>query len=104
MLQFLGCIYVLTAGLCVTGQLTSDLESVAAVTSVELFEPLHYGSGSLYGSRGGGTRLSLKGNGLLSPDGSFDTTIVVTVGGYPATVIPFLSSDTQLVIDTPVCN
>lgn len=83
-----------------SSQLTSGLEP-AAVTDVELFEPKHYSTSSLYGSRGGGTRLRLVGNGLLNPDGSFDTTIVVTIGGLPATLISFLSSSTQLVVDTP---
>lgn len=81
-----------------TSQLTSE---PAAVTDVELFDPKHYSASNLYGSRGGGTRLRLVGNGLLNPDGSFDATTVVTIGGQPATPVPFLSSSTQLVVDTP---
>ena len=72
-----------------TSQLTSE---PAAVTDVELFDPKHYSASNLYGSRGGGTRLRLVGNGLLNPDGSFDATTVVTIGGQPATLVPFLSS------------
>lgn len=93
-----GFLFVL--GAVASSQLTSDPEP-AAVTAVELFEPKHYSTSNLYGSRGGGTRLRLVGNGLLNPDGSFDTTTVVTIGGYTAALVPFLSSSTQLVVDTP---
>lgn len=94
---------LLASLIAVVSSQINDNSAPSAVISVELFEPLHYSTSSLYGSRGGGTRLRLLGNDLLSPDGSFDTSIVVTIGGIPATVIPFLSSSTQLVIDTPVC-
>lgn len=97
-----GCIAALLACLIAVVVSQDTKSGLAAVTSVELFEPLHYSTGNLYGSRAGGTRLRLVGNDLLNPDGSFDTSIVVTVGGRPATLIPFLSTSTQLVIDTPV--
>lgn len=73
----------------------------AAIRDVQLFDPAHYSVTALYGSRAGGTRLRLIGNDLLLPDGSFDTSIIVTIAGEQATLIPFLSTDKQLVIDTP---
>lgn len=81
--------------------ITDDFQSKAAVRDIQLFDPAHYDIYDLYGSRGGGTRVRLIGNDLLNPDGSFDTSIMVTVGGEHATLIPFLSTDKQLVIDTP---
>lgn len=83
------------------GQDQQSLAQSASVRDVQLFEPTHYGIHSLYGSHGGGTRIRLVGNDLLNPDGSFDTSIVVTVAGAQATLIPFLSTSTQIVIDTP---
>jgi hypothetical protein len=101
-----GLILVTLLAVCTRGQTfedvpTADLPLGPTIVDVELFEPLHYSPQDLHGSRGGGTRLRLVGNNLLNPDGSFDNTILVTVGGHQATVLPFLSSSTQLVIDTP---
>lgn len=77
------------------------VQSNAAVSDIQLFEPTHYDIHALYGSQGGGTRIRLLGNDLLNPDGSFDTSIIVTVGEEQATLIPFLSTGKQLVVDTP---
>lgn len=72
-----------------------------AITDVELYEPEHYSPSTLSGGRGGGTRVRLLGNNLLNPDGSFDTSIIVTLGGQPAALVPFYSTSKQLVVDTP---
>eukprot|EP00892_Ulva_mutabilis_P008261 jgi/Ulvmu1/5807/UM025_0063.1 len=82
-------------------QTAISLSQSGSVTDIQLFEPAHYDSHHLYGSSGGGTRIRLLGNNLLNPDGSFDTSIVVTVAGAQATLIPFLSTSKQLVVDTP---
>lgn len=72
-----------------------------SITDVELFEPKHYSRSFLSGGRGGGTRFRLIGNDLLNPDGSFDASVSVMLGGQRAVLIPFLSTATQLVIETP---
>lgn len=72
-----------------------------SITDVELFEPKHYNPSFLSGGRGGGTRFRLLGNDLLNPDGSFDASVSVMLGGQRAFLIPFLSTATQLVIETP---
>jgi hypothetical protein len=75
--------------------------SLTEIYAVEIFEPMYIDKTSLYGSSGGGTRLALLGNGLLNPDGSFDSSIAVFIAGRQAEVIPFLSSATRLVVETP---
>eukprot|EP00892_Ulva_mutabilis_P008260 jgi/Ulvmu1/5806/UM025_0061.1 len=77
------------------------LSATPGITDVQLYEPEHYSTTTLSGGRGGGTRLRLLGNNLLNPDGSFDTSITVSVGGQPATLVPFFSTSKQLVVDTP---
>ena len=77
------------------------LSATPGITGVELYEPEHYSPDTLLGGRGGGTRIRLLGNNLLNPDGSFDTSISVTVGGQPAALVPFFSTSRQLVVDTP---
>jgi hypothetical protein len=73
----------------------------AIITDVTLFEHENYSKWSLTGSRNGGTRLQLVGSNLANADGSFDSSITVTVGGYPAKVITFLSTPEKIVFDTP---
>lgn len=68
---------------------------------VQLFEVPHHSTHYLYGSLGGGARIKLLGNDLCHSDGTFDTSIIVTVGGEQADVISSLSTDKQLVADTP---
>jgi hypothetical protein len=73
----------------------------AVITDVTLFEHENFSKWSLTGSRNGGTRLQLVGSNLVNADGSFDSSITVTVGGYPAKVISFLSTPEKIVFDTP---
>lgn len=108
------CVYVLLcrpwtlflqllAGLALHALAQDEKSSVrlATIHDVQLFEPIQHRSSDLYGSQNGGTRLALLGNNLLNPDGSFDNSIVVFIAGQQATVIPFLSTAWQVVIDTP---
>lgn len=71
------------------------------ISAVELYEPLHASRWTLRGSLAGGTRLAISGDNFLAPDGTFDETLVVTVGGRVTPVIHFLSSGARLVLDTP---
>lgn len=79
----------------------SEVAQGATIHDVNIFEHEHYSKTTLLGSRNGGTRVQLLGSDLMNADGSFDSSITVTVGGYEAEVIPFLSTTEKIVFDTP---
>lgn len=81
--------------------LATQVYAEAEIDDVNLFEHTYTSKTSLLGSRNGGTRIALLGSNLMNPDGSFDSSVRVTVGGYEATVLPFLSTPEKIVFDTP---
>lgn len=78
-----------------------QVSRAADIDDVNIFEHEHFSKTSLLGGRNGGTRVVLLGSDLMNADGSFDHSISVTVGGYAADVIPFLSTPEKIVFESP---
>lgn len=68
---------------------------------VREFNGAAYSPFLLYSGFGGGVRFIAKGSGLRTADGSFGGGAQVFVGNQQASVLEFLSSNDQIVFDSP---